>query len=200
MDDNGWYIAFESTSTNLCLPAACSGVGGQDRNGAVSDVFRRTINPRKAPSHDYMQMVSYSQGCTSSSPKSKAVDAQGNGPSTHPSMTGAGENIVFESNADNLKESAGIKVADPNGSAITDIYYWNFPRGRRCGNISRESRSEERRELGTGQPYNGNSGNPASSNRANFVGFTSEQTGSSGESNGVAVPDVFARFLGGGPS
>lgn len=199
MDDSGFYVAFESTSTNLCKPDACAGIGGEDRNGATSDIFRRTINPKKAPSHDYMQMASYSQGCSASDPSSKSVDAQGNGPSNNPAMTGAGENIVFDSQADNLKESSGIQQADPNGRAIRDIYYWNFPRGRKCGNVSRESRNEDQRESGTGQPYNDNSENPAASNRANFIGFTSEETGSSGEINGRVIPDVFARFLGGGP-
>jgi hypothetical protein len=199
MDDSGWYIAFESTSTNLCKPSACQGIGGEDRNGATSDVFRRTINPRKAPTHDYMQMVSYSQGCSASHPTKKDVDAQGNGPSNNPSMTGAGENIVFDSQADNLKESAGISKADPNGRDVRDIYYWNFARHRKCGNVSRESRNEDRREAGTGQPYNDNSENPAASNRANFIAFTSEQAGSSGERNGRVIPDVFVRFLGGGP-
>jgi hypothetical protein len=199
MDDNGHYIAFESTSTNLCKPSVCAGIGGDDRNGGESDIFRRTLNPRKAPTHDYMQMASYSQGCSASSPKTKNVDAQGNGPSNNPSMTGAGENVVFDSQADNLRESAGISKADPNGRQIRDIYYWNFARGRKCGNVSRESRNEDRREAGTGQPYNDNSQNPSASNRANFIGFTSEQTGDSGEANGRVIPDVFTRYLGGGP-
>jgi hypothetical protein len=199
MDDNGYYVAFESTSTNLCKPDACAGIGGEDRNGGESDIFRRTINPRKAPTHDFMQMASYSQGCTAGDPGAKSVDVQGNGPSNNPAMTGAGENIVFDSQADNLKESSGIQKADPNGREIRDIYYWNFPRGRKCGNISRESRNEDPRERGTGQPYNDNSENPATSNRANFIGFTSEEAGASGESNGRVIPDVFVRFLGGGP-
>jgi hypothetical protein len=146
-----------------------------------------------------MQMVSYSQGCSASSPHSRNVDAQGNGESNNPSMTGAGENVVFDSQADNLRESAGISKADPNGRAVRDIYYWNFARGRKCGNVSRESRNEDRRESGTGQPYNDNSQNPSASNRANFIGFTSEQTGDSGEANGRVIPDVFTRYLGGGP-
>jgi hypothetical protein len=199
MDDNGYYVAFESTSTNLCKPAACAGIGGEDRNGGESDIFRRTINPKKAPTHDFMQMASYSQGCSAGDPGSKSVDVQGNGPSNNPAMTGAGENIVFDSQADNLKESSGIQKADANGREIRDIYYWNFPRGRKCGNVSRESRNDDPRESGTGQPYNDNSENPATSNRANFIGFTSEEAGASGESNGRVIPDVFVRFLGGGP-
>ena len=191
MDDLGRYVAFESTATNLC--GDCTGVAG-DRNGATSDVFRRTIS-REAPTKDRMQMVSYSQGCSSGAPTSKTVDAQGDGGSFNPSMTGAGENIIFESNATNLRESSGIRVADPNGP-VRDIYYWNFPRGRQCGNVSRESRSAEPRESGTGQPLNGDSYMPALSQRANYIGFTSAQNGHHGDRNGT-LPDTFIRFLGG---
>ena len=192
MDDLGRYVAFESTATDLC--GDCTGVEG-DRNGATSDVFRRTISS-EAPTKDRMQMVSYSQGCSSSAPTSKTVDAQGNGGSFNPSMTGAGENIIFESNASNLKESSGISLADPNGP-VRDIYYWNFPRGRKCGNVSRETRSAEPRESGTGQPLNGDSYNPALSQRANYIGFTSLLSQHFDERNGNTIPDTFIRFLGG---
>jgi hypothetical protein len=190
MDDLGRYVAFESTATDLC--GDCTGVKG-DRNGAVSDVFRRTIS-REAPTNDRMEMVSYSQGCSASNPSSKTVDQQGNGPSNNPVMTGAGENIVFDSEADNLKESTGIRAGDPNGH-VRDIFYWNFPRGRKCGNVSRESRSDADRA--GGQPLDGNSYNPALSQRANYIGFTSELTRNFEESNGSTIPDVFERFLGG---
>ncbi|HYZ29561.1 MAG TPA: hypothetical protein VE570_10925 [Thermoleophilaceae bacterium] len=190
LDDLGRYVAFESTATNLC--GDCTGVQG-DRNGAVSDVFRRTIS-REAPTKDRMQMVSYSQGCSSSSPSAKTIDQQGNGPSHNPVMTGAGENVVFDSEADNLKESTGIRVADANGHT-QDIFYWNFPRGRRCGNVSRESRSDGDRSAG--QSLNGNSYEPALSQRANYIAYVSEQTGEFEESNGSTIPDVFTRFLGG---
>jgi hypothetical protein len=190
LDDLGRYVAFESTASDLC--ADCAGVKG-DRNGAVSDVFRRTIS-REAPTKDRMQMVSYSQGCSASNPSAKTVDQQGNGPSNNPVMTGAGENIVFDSEADNLKESSGIRQGDPNGH-VRDIFYWNFPRGRKCGNVSRESRSDADRS--GGQPLDGNSYNPALSQRANYIGFTSELTRNFEESNGATIPDVFERFLGG---
>src|SRR4051794_6067238 len=170
MDDLGRYVAFESTASNLC--GDCTGVTG-DRNGATSDVFRRTIS-REAPTKDRMQMVSYSQGCSASAPSSKTVDQQGNGPSRNPVMTGAGENVVFDSESDNLKESSGIRVTDPNGH-MRDIFYWNFPRGRKCGNVSRESRSDGDR--GDGQPLNGGSFDPALSQRANYIAYVSELTG-----------------------
>jgi hypothetical protein len=190
LDDLGRYVAFESTATDLC--GDCTGVRG-DRNGSVSDVFRRTIS-REAPTKDRMQMVSYSQGCSSSNPSAKTVDQQGNGPSHNPLMTGAGENVIFDSEADNLKESSGIRLGDPNGH-VRDIFYWNFPRGRRCGNVSRESRSDGDRA--GGQPLNGNSFNAALSQRANYIAYVSEQSGEFEESNGGGIQDVFERFLGG---
>lgn len=197
VDDNGFYVAFESMATNLCeAGTGCPGVGTNDRNGAASDIFRRNINQRKAPTKEFMAMVSYSQGCSSDASDSKNVDAQGDGPSNNPAMTGAGENIVFDSEATNLKQSAGIRVADGNG-AVRDVYYWNFPRGRKCGNVSRESRGEG--ERGVQDTYNGPSVKPAASSRANFIGFTSSQSGASNETNGANIPDVFVRFLGGGP-
>lgn len=181
-DDNGYYVAFESTATNLCA-GLCKGVD-QDANGATSDVFRRTISPR-APTKDRMQMVSFSFG----------VETQGNGPSNNPAITGAGENVAFDSAATNLRQSPAIKNFDPNGPT-RDIYYWNFPRARQTGNVSRESRPGK--ALEDGGFFNGASTKPSASNRANFIAFTSVQTGLSGEANGRSIEDVFIRFLGGG--
>jgi hypothetical protein len=187
MDDNGHYVAFESDATNLCVDL-CAGIS-EDANG-VTDVFRRTISP-KAPTRDRMQMASYSHG-------DGQVRAQGNGPSNNPAMTGAGENIAFDSEATNLRQSIHIaeRNTDPNGTT-RDVYYWNFPRGRMSGNVSRESRSG--RALDDGGYFAGATTNPSTSSRANFIGFTSTQAGLSGESNGPGIADVFLRFLGGGP-
>ena len=190
-DDNGHYVAFESTATNLCTNL-CQGVS-EDQNGAVSDIFRRTISS-KAPTRDKMQMVSYSWGVSADFPE--GVKAQGNGPSNNPAMTGAGENVAFDSAATNLRQSPGIKNVDPNGS-VRDIYYWNFPRARKFGNVSRESRPGK--ALEAGGFFDGASTNPSSSNRANYIAFTSAQSGLSGEANGESIADVFIRFLGGGP-
>jgi hypothetical protein len=187
MDDNGHYVAFESDATNLCH-GLCKGIS-EDTNGAT-DIFRRTIS-RKAPTRDTMQMASFSYG-------NGEVPAQGNGSSNNPAMSGAGENIVFDSEATNLRQSASQaeRNIDPNGP-VRDIYYWNFPRKRGYGNVSRESRSG--RALDDGGFFNGPSTKPSASSRANFIGFTSGQTGLSGEANGAGILDVFQRFLGGGP-
>lgn len=180
MDDNGFYVAFESTATNLCT-GICTGIS-EDRNGATSDIFRRTLS-RRAPHRTKMQMASFSFG----------VSAQGNGPSNNPSMTGAGENIAFDSTATNLRQSEHITEIDPNGP-VRDVYYWNYPRRRSHGNVSRESKPGVKGE------FNGASVNPSTSNRANYIGFESTQVGASGEANGAGIADVFLRFLGHGPS
>jgi hypothetical protein len=115
-----------------------------------------------------MEMASFSCGASKKGGKC-TVGAQGNGDSRNAFMTGAGENIVFESVATNLKESTGINVADPNGP-VSDIYYWNFPRGRMAGNVSRESRTNaDRGKDGFDAPAT----KPAASNRANYIGWTS---------------------------
>lgn len=197
MDDNGYYISFESNATNLC-DNDCVGVGA-DANG-VTDIFRRTLPKRPGggkapPTKDFMQMVSYSCGAKAAGDPC-AVDAQANGPSTNAIMTGAGENIVFQSQATNLRESTTISAVDPNG-AIPDIYYWNFPRERLAGNVSRESRTNEDRSQGTGQPFDGPSSKPFASNRANYIGWSSSGGEKVGDRNGPGIQDIFVRFLGG---
>ncbi len=68
--------------------------------------------------------------------RSKAT-AQANAESSNPTITGAGEFILFDSIATNLKESSGIKD-DANG--VRDMFLWNRP----TGNVSLESRSSNR--------------------------------------------------------
>jgi hypothetical protein len=170
MDDNGYYVSFESDATNLCANT-CSGIS-EDKNGA-RDIFRRTLPKRpgggaSAPTKDFMEMVSFSCGAKAKGDPCE-VNQQANGPSRNAFMTGAGENIVFESQATNLKESTGIKVADPNGP-ISDIYYWNFPRARMRGNVSRESRTNAARGK---DGFDAPATKPAASNRANYIAWSS---------------------------
>jgi hypothetical protein len=44
--------------------------------------------------------------------------------------------------------------------------------------------------------FNGPSSHPGISSRANYVGFTSWESGLEGELNGPTIPDVFLRFIG----
>lgn len=174
VSDNGSYIAFESTATNLCA-GACVGVSG-DGNGTVSDVFRRTMSGN-APTHDVMEMVSYSHGS----------GVQGNGPSNNPVISGAGQFVVFDSAATDLRPTRdGV---DPNGPT-RDIFLWNFKPSRGYANVSRESRP------GVQGAFTQPSTEPSMSSHGNYIAFTSAASGQiSGARHGE--PNVLMRFLGG---
>jgi hypothetical protein len=88
-------------------------------------------------------------------------------------------------------EARGRSVSGVTGRPV------QFPRRRQQGNVSRETRSPEPREQGTGQQYNGPSVRPAMSSRSNYIAFTTNATGIYGEANGAEIADVFVRFLGG---
>jgi hypothetical protein len=171
---NGDYIAFESTATNLCQDL-CRGVSS-DRNGAVSDIYRRTMSG-SAPTNDRMEMASFSMG----------AHAQGNGPSNDPVISSAGQFVMFDSTATNLRPSSAIHHGDPNGPT-RDVFLWNFPPGRGYGNVSRESRP------GRKGAFMAPSVAPAVSAHGNYVAFTcTAQVAAAGG----GIPNVFMRFLGG---
>lgn len=121
LDDAGRYVAFESTSTDLCI-RRCAGIS-TDRNGAISDVFRRTISP-EAPTDDSMQMVSYSY----------VELAQGDGASRNPAISGAGENVAFDSEAVNFGGAGNSPKTQGNGR-LPSVFSWSFPRRRGHGNV-----------------------------------------------------------------
>ena len=87
--DDGRYVAYQTSASDL-LPG--------DANG-VSDVAEADLGGRRVV-----------QGWVS---KSKATTI-GNGHSQNPSISGAGEFVLFDSDATNLKESASIRD-DANG-------------------------------------------------------------------------------------
>ena len=175
---NGEYIAFESQATNLC-EGLCKGVSA-DRNGSQSDVFRRTMS-LSAPTNDRMEMASFSYGAR----------AQGNGSSNNPVISSAGQFILFDSTATNLRPKASMVGTDPNGH-VRDVYLWNFSLHRDYGNVSRESRPANNGAFS--QP----STNPATSAHGNYVAFNCSSRGLTADgSGGRAVPNVFMRFLGG---
>jgi hypothetical protein len=174
---NGDYIAFESAATNLC-EGLCRGVSG-DRNGATSDVFRRTMSS-SAPTNDRMEMVSFSYG----------ADAQGNGPSNDPVITSAGQFVLFDSTATNLRPARSMVGTDPNGH-VRDVFLWNFSLHRGYGNVSRESRPPGADAFFTASVA------PAASAHGNYVAFTTSSGGRAAGGGGGATPNVFMRFLGG---
>ena len=173
---NGEYIAFESAATNLCT-GLCRGVSG-DRNGATSDIFRRTMS-HSAPTHDRMEMASFSYG----------ANAQGNGPSNDPVISSAGQFVLFDSAATNLRPKRSFVGTDPNGH-VRDVFLWNFSLHRGYGNVSRESRPPNNGAFSTP------SVDPATSAHGNYVAFTTS-AGAGAAGGGGAIPNVFMRFLGG---
>ncbi|HEY2601701.1 MAG TPA: hypothetical protein VGI67_09105 [Thermoleophilaceae bacterium] len=174
VSDNGSYVAFESNATNLCTDA-CKGVSA-DRNGSVTDVFRRSLHRH---GRGMMQMASYSIG----------VNAQGDGPSNDPVISGAGQFIAFDSAATNLRPSYSIHAIDPNGPA-RDIYLWNARGHSGAGNVSRESRP------GVKGALNGPSIAPSISSHGNYLAFASNEVGQL-DGTGQALPNILMRFLGG---
>jgi hypothetical protein len=173
VSDNGSYVAFESTATNLCT-SACSGVSA-DRNGATTDIFRRSMHKR---GRGMMQMASFSG----------KVNSQGNGPSNDAVISGAGQFIAFDSAATNLRPSYSIRAIDPNGPT-RDVYLWNSRHGG-AGNVSRESRP------GVKGALNGASVAPAMSSHGNYLAFASAEVGQL-DGTGQALPNILMRFLGG---
>jgi len=184
MDNNGVYVVFESKATDLCLNNRCRGIS-QDRNGATTDVFRRTLRDSPSGGPQEMEMVSYDA----------KTDTQGDLESDQVHVSGHGEQAVFRSFAKNLRE---LKFPDgaPSDGPFMHVYFWNFPRERGAGNISGESKCCRTGEFhyAGGQPAF--SWSPAISNRGTFIGFTSREEGESGETNGQGIADAFVRFMG----
>lgn len=132
--DQGDYVAFETDATNLL---------GGDHNG-VTDIARARVG-RRGVRQDWV---------------SKAFTGIGNGPSNRPVISGAGEFVLFDSEATNLKPSESVKD-DPNG--VRDVFLWNAP----TRNVSLESRDAENGYLASPSQA------PATSSRGNYVPFES---------------------------
>jgi hypothetical protein len=134
--DDGRYVAYETTASNLLAG---------DSNG-VSDIAEADLKgsrPRQA-------WVS----------KSTATSI-GNDASTDAVISDAGEFVLFQSLATNLKPSSDVRD-DANG--VQDVFLWNRP----SGNVSLESRDSNNGYLGM------RSGSPASSSRGNYVPFVTQ--------------------------
>jgi len=127
--------AFETTASDL-LPG--------DSNG-VSDIVRADLGHGK-PHQDWVTRT--------------AVGGIANGPSHDPVISDAGEFILFDSEATNMRPSEAVKP-DPNG--VQDVFLWNAP----TRNVSLESRNADNGYL------NSPSQHPATSSRGNYVPFES---------------------------
>jgi hypothetical protein len=134
VSDDGRYVAYETLASDL---------GPGDTNGA-SDVLEAKVDGR------------VSQTLASRS----KFSGQGNAGSYRPVISGAGEFILFDSDATNLKPSASV-ADDSNG--VRDVFLWNRP----TGNVSLESRDSLNGYLSTPSQH------AATSSRGNYVPFES---------------------------
>ena len=149
VSDNGQYVAYESLANNLA---------GGDTNG-VSDVFEANLAGR----HPAQTIVSRSK-----------FSGLGDGPSNRPVISDAGEFVLFDSLASNLRPSGSV-ANDTNG--VRDVFLWNRP----TGNVSLESRNAANGYLSTASQH------PATSARGNYVPF---------ESANPSIDVTFARASG----
>jgi hypothetical protein len=158
VSDDGNFVAFETTAGDI-LPG--------DSNG-VSDVAEMDLHGQLRKSLPYScTMVSGGRDVCWVS-KSKATSI-GNGASNNPTISGAGEFVLFDSDATNLRESESVRE-DANG--VRDMFLWNRP----TGNVSLESRAAPAAAGQKGDYLNVASQAPATSSRGNYVGFVSKGT------------------------
>jgi hypothetical protein len=132
--DDGRYVAYQTDASNL-LPG--------DSNG-VSDIARADMKTKR-PKQEWV---------------SKTKFGIGNGASHDPVISDAGEFILFDSEANNLRPSEAVKP-DPNG--VEDVFLWNAP----TRNVSLESRDASNGYLSSPSQH------PATSSRGNYVPFES---------------------------
>jgi hypothetical protein len=135
VSDDGRYVAYQTLASNL-LPG--------DSNG-VSDVAAANMAGHVPQ-----------QGWVS---KSKGIGQPGNGASGEPDMSGAGDFVLFDSEATNLLPSRSH--IDPDG--VRDVFLWNRP----TSNASLESRTADNLFLTTP------STNPSTSSHGNYVLYES---------------------------
>jgi hypothetical protein len=158
VSDSGQYVAFESTASNLA---------GGDTNG-VSDVFEADLKGR----HPRQTIVSRSK-----------FSGLGDAASNHPVISDAGEFVLFDSLANNLRPSGNV-ATDSNG--VRDVFLWNRP----TGNVSLESRNAVNGYLDTPSQH------PATSARGNYVPFESANpsiavtSARASDANDPQVPDL----------
>jgi hypothetical protein len=181
--DTGNFVAFETMASDI-LPG--------DTNG-VSDIAERDFGGRDTERHPWCTRSAGGRICWVSRSKATTI---GNGPSNNPAISGAGEFVLFDSEATNLKESESIRT-DANG--VRDLFLWNRP----TGNVSLESRAAPAGEGLKGAYLDVASAAPATSSRGNYVGFVSQGTNIDlpllAQLGGTPAPGmdlVYVRYLG----
>ncbi len=158
VSDNGNFVAFQTTASDI-FPGDANGAQDVVEMDLDGDLARHL--PPTCDKVGHGRVV-----CVASRSKATAL---GNAESGDPTITGAGEFVLFDSIATNLKESPGIKD-DSNG--VRDMFLWNRP----TGNVSLESRSSTPPGATKGGYLGVASQAPVSSSRGNYVAFVSQGT------------------------
>jgi hypothetical protein len=189
LDDRGYYVAFESRASNLCGTrcARVRGVvpGNVQPNDRVTGIYRRTLEPRRAPTHDTMELVFHAPGLGQN-----AVD---------PAISAAGENVNFA-----IQSQGELWYMDPGYKPVrvpaSTLASWSFPRRRGYGGV----KLLKRRGCYPNACLSGVK-HVSMSARGNYVAFTTTMPefcaprrprGWIGDRDCHAYTDVFMRFMG----
>jgi hypothetical protein len=154
------YVAFETDATDI-LP---------DDNNGVTDIARVDMTQRP-PAATWVSRT--------------PIGGIANGASHNPVISDAGQFVLFDSDASNMRPSHSVRL-DPNG--VKDVFLWNAP----TLNVSLESRNSENGYLR--MP----SQDPATSSRGNYVAFESADPTIDPSVPPVLNPgeQVYVRYLG----
>jgi hypothetical protein len=156
--DDGRYVSYETMASNLL---------GGDTNG-VGDVSRADMKGKRVK-QDWV---------------SQSIDGPGNGTSNRPVISGAGEFVLFDSDASNLRPSTDVAL---DGNGVRDMFLRNAP----TRHVSLESRNWENKYLKNA------SENPATSSRGNYVLFESSDPNIDQLiANLTGIPQIYMRYLG----
>lgn len=192
-NDNGTYIAFESTATDLC-DGSKAWCGTTDQNGSIMDVFRRTqpesVTGHASPTDDEMEMIDFDS-------RLENPPFQSDLESDQVKISGAGEQACFRSfGVETRKHKFGVAALT---GPYMHVYFWNFPREKMTGAFTGESREgvSKSTEFKRDDDSAAWSWSCAISNRGNYIAWTSDDEHQAGESNGRQLPDMFLRFMGG---
>jgi hypothetical protein len=156
--DDGRWVSYQTDASNIL---------SDDGNG-VTDVVRADLKGKRAKSNWV----------------SKSIDGVANGASSSPVISNAGEFVLFDSDANNLRPSTDVK---PDGNGVRDMFLWNAP----TQHVSLESRDWDNGYLTM------SSSNPATSSRGNYVLFESADPHIDQLiQNLTGVSQVYMRYLG----
>ena len=176
VSDNGDYVAFESTATNLCDRRLPRHLAGRERRGQ-----------RRLPPHDDPRRADARPDGDGELLAGRA--RAGQRAEQRPDDLGSGQFIAFDSAADNLRPRLDPRRR-PERLDARHLPLVRAGQKRGAGNVSRESRP------GPKGAFNGPSMDPALSSHGNYLAFASNEIGELPH-DGSVLPKVLMRYLGG---